>query len=349
MYHQFGEIIGKLEKKDNKYIFKNNENNLEIILNKEDIKKVKKINKKKVFKDVKDNLEALEKLALEALLSHPNYITYFNTRARLGKIKNIELFSEIKRKIKQGKILSPKKIDKKIIEYYLQKTRDPEEVILFLNEKYDIITIDEINLYKPSLMAITGLNGHGKSFFTLNILKKIHNIKPELKIGYLINEDFTLPIKISKDFEFINFHIPANYEALLYLVEEYDIVVIDAFSNIDILQDVRIKDNFSSNSYFNNALIDLYTLTHSKNSIIILIVHLTKEARQKYVNNNKERIPSIFEAYTGRLTIYIDIGMVIYKKENDLTIDIQKNRFESPKRIYMDFQNILEEVINYEE
>lgn len=343
--YKFGEIIGNLKKEDKNYIFETGD--LKIKLEEKDVKDIVKIrpNKKKIFKDAlkENNLLKLEELALEALLEYPEYITYFNNRYKMGILKNIHKFNEIKKMLKTGKTKSPKKISQKILDKYLELTRNPNEVFLYLTEDYEVYNIDELAFYKPSLIAITGLNGHGKSFFSLYLLNNFKKLNPNLKIGYLINEDFTLPTKIKDELNFINFHIPQDYNSLLYLAEEYDILIVDAFSNIDLLQDVSLKSEFNNNSYFNNALIDLYTLTHSKKSIIFLIVHLTKQARLN--NKNEDKVPSLYEAYTGRLSIYIDMGLVIHKTQNQLGVYIQKNRFGTRENVFYDFQDIINAVL----
>jgi hypothetical protein len=286
----------------------------------------------------------LELKVLNLLYQYPEYIPYFDIRLKYNQLKYPETYKKIRQEITQLKKKQKKdKKNKKIIEEFLEKTREINTEYIVIDDEYTILDNEIFFITKP-LNVITGLNGVGKSLFLLYILKFLKLKYPRFKITYILNEDFTLPQKISDFYKrYIRFEIPQDFKSVIYLIETSDVVVIDSFSNLDVYEGIK-AENY--NAFFAQVLKDLYLITHHKKATIFLIAHLTKQAREQYSKNNV--IPSFYEAYGGRLSIYCDVGVVLHRQsQNKLLVNIQKNRYDNKREktfYYYNYEDLSKEV-----
>jgi hypothetical protein len=291
----------------------------------------------------------LELKVLNLLYQYPEYIPYFDIRLKYNQLKYPEHYKNIRNEIVQLKKKQKKdKKNKKIIEQYLESTREINTEFIYIEDNYIILENEKFFAVKPSLNVITGLNGVGKSLFLLYVLKFIKLKNPKYKITYILNEDFTLPQKISDFYKrYIRFEIPQDFKSVIYLIETSDIIVIDSFSNLDVYEGIR-AENY--NAFFAQVLKDLYLITHHKKASVFLISHLTKQAREQYSKNNS--LPSFYDAYGGRLSIYCDTGVVLHRQSKDkLMVNIQKNRYDPKKEktfYYYDYNELSKEVYKNE-
>jgi hypothetical protein len=173
----------------------------------------------------------------------------------------------------------------------------------------------DLPIYFPSLVVITGLNASYKSTISLYLLTKLPT---SLKKVYICNEDISLERRL--DFKDTLFIFENRIEEIKEIVKDFDVIVLDSINMI------RSESLFELEDFIKDLVEKIYF--HPK--ILILISHQLKMVKNS-LSQTKIDISSIFTTYTSALINMADVGLVLRDMDKEISIKIEKNRFESYK------------------
>jgi hypothetical protein len=173
----------------------------------------------------------------------------------------------------------------------------------------------DLPIYFPSLVVVTGLNASYKSTISLYLLTKLPT---SLKKVYICNEDISLERRL--DFKDVLFIFENRIEEIKEIVRDFDVIVIDSVNMI------RSESLFELEDFIK----DLVEKIYYQPKILILISHQLKMVKNN-LSQTKIDASSIFTTYTSALINMADVGLVLRDMDKEISIRIEKNRFDSYK------------------
>jgi hypothetical protein len=173
----------------------------------------------------------------------------------------------------------------------------------------------DLPIYFPSLIVITGLNASYKSTISLYMLTKLPST---LKKVYICNEDISLERRL--DFKDTLFIFENRIEEIKEIVRDFDVIVIDSVNMI------RSESLFELEDFIK----DLVEKIYFQPKILLLISHQLKMVKNN-LSQTKIDASSIFTTYTSALINMADVGLVLRDMDKEISIKVEKNRFDSYK------------------
>ncbi len=197
---------------------------------------------------------------------------------------------------------------------YEEAVRKIKEISKENDVKYKKMFFD-LPVYFPSLIVITGLNASYKSTISLYLLTKLPTT---LKKVYICNEDISLERRL--DFKDALFIFENRIEEIKEIVRDFDVIVIDSVNMI------RNESLFELEDFIK----DLVEKIYYQPKILILISHQLKMVKNN-LSQTKIDASSIFTTYTSALINMADVGLVLRDLDKEISIKIEKNRFDNYK------------------
>lgn len=203
---------------------------------------------------------------------------------------------------------------------------NPKEIILELPDNEENI----INIWHPMFYGIVGLNGNGKTTFSIYLASLLSN---DFSTCFFLLEDNTIYSKLNLDIKKqVKFYKTKDMNTLIekVIIDNYDIVFIDALTS---LGRYEMKNYLDRGNFIHN----LENIV-SSGKTVFLINHITKKAKTE---KKKEQL-TLVDAYSEEFINLIDIGFIINLFGDILQIKIEKNRMEYlHKNIFnFDFKSI---------